>query len=145
VKLPPPHMVSQNSNRYQQFAIFIQLIACFTKRFETFSGAPKNQNIVRGPSLRMREHNTPSVILGTALVHILDRAGTHQSVRALVDSASQVSAITYACTSLLGLRCSTWTAPLSGLSGVPVPDVKGRVDCQIQPHFSTEPVLRSKA
>jgi hypothetical protein len=37
---------------------------------------------------------SPSVILGTALVHIHDHAGVLHTVRALIDSASQISAIT---------------------------------------------------
>jgi len=38
-----------------------------------------------------------TVSLGTALIHARDRSGTLQTVHALVDSASQISAITVAC------------------------------------------------
>lgn len=61
-------------------------------------------------------------------------------MRALVDCASQISAITDACAERLGLKRSSWTAPISGLSGVHV-NVHGRVECTIQPRYATEPVL----
>lgn len=69
------------------------------------------------------------VLLGTALVHIRDCAGVLHTARALVDSASQISAITSACSSRLGLCMSRWTAPVSGLSILPVVNVQGTVDC----------------
>jgi len=90
-------------------------------------------------------HDSPSVMLGTALVHIRDRSGVYQSARALVDSASQISAITVACAKRLGLRWSRWTAPITGLSGVPVVEVQGRVECRIVPRFASEPVLLVQA
>lgn len=86
-----------------------------------------------------------SVILGTALVHIRDRSGVLHTVRALVDSASQISAITTTCASRLGLRVTKWTAPVSGLSGATVPNVKGLVTCHVQPRFSEEPVFKFDA
>uniref|UniRef100_A0A2S2NNC8 Integrase catalytic domain-containing protein n=1 Tax=Schizaphis graminum TaxID=13262 RepID=A0A2S2NNC8_SCHGA len=86
-----------------------------------------------------------SVLLGTALVQIRDHVGTLHTVRALVDSASQISAITSSCSSRLGLRVSRWTAPVIGLSGAPVPDTLGIVNCNVQPRYAEEPVLPIKA
>ncbi|KAF0719706.1 Integrase catalytic domain-containing protein, partial [Aphis craccivora] len=83
----------------------------------------------------------PTVLLGTALVHVRDRSGTWQTVRAIVDSASQISAMTVSCSTRLGLRLRRWTLPVSGLSGTPVVEVKGVVDCQIRPRFAPEPLL----
>lgn len=40
---------------------------------------------------------SPSVMLGTALVHVFDRAGGVQPARALIDSVSQISVITATC------------------------------------------------
>jgi len=77
-----------------------------------------------------------SVLLGIALVHIRDRAEVLQTVRAIVDSNSQISAITSTCSSRLGLRLSKWTAPVTGLSGATVHGVQRLVDCQIQPSSS---------
>lgn len=89
--------------------------------------------------------NAYPALLGTALVHVCDRSGTWQTVRALVDCASQISAITITCSDRLGLRPTKWTSPVSGLAGTPVLNVKGRVECNIQPRFATEPVLSVNA
>lgn len=86
-----------------------------------------------------------SVVLGTALVHARDRVGTWHTMRALLDSASQISAITVACTDRLRLKRDRWTSPVTGLGGVSVVDVKGRVDLSIQPRFAVEPVLKIQA
>lgn len=79
--------------------------------------------------------------MGTALIHARDRSGTWQTVRALVDSASQISAITVSCAERLGLRPRHWTMPVSGLSGTPVLDIKGVVDCDVRPRFAHDPTL----
>jgi len=89
--------------------------------------------------------NSSSVILGTALVHIRDCGGMLHTRRALIDSASQISAITVDCAAQLGLRVSRWTAPISGLSGTSVQDVKGQVNCDIQPRFATDPIFKFTA
>lgn len=44
-----------------------------------------------------------------------------------------------------GLKRLRWTAPISGLSGVTVVNVLGRVDCIVQPRFSSEPSLSLRA
>lgn len=87
----------------------------------------------------------PSVMLGTALVHVRDRAGTWQTMRALIDCASEISVITAACADRLGLRREPWTTPVTGLSGVPIMEVQGRVECVVQPRYATEPVLNVHA
>lgn len=86
-----------------------------------------------------------SVLLGTALVQVRDQGGILHTVRALIDSASQISAITSSCTSRLGLRVSRWTSPVTGLSGASVPDTLGIVECNVQPRYSEEPVFPVKA
>ncbi|XP_025417938.1 uncharacterized protein LOC112688790 [Sipha flava] len=86
-----------------------------------------------------------SVLLGTALIHVRDRAGSWQTLRALIDCASQISVITTKCADRLGLRRDRWTTPVTGLSGVSIMDVQGRVDCVIQPRYSNEPVLSVQA
>lgn len=88
------------------------------------------------------DQHAHSVILGTALVHIRDCGGTLHTVRALVDFASQISAITTACSSRLGLPVTRWTAPVFGLSGTSVKNVQGLVKCHVQPKFAAEPVLK---
>jgi hypothetical protein len=81
------------------------------------------------------------VLLGTALIHIRDHSGSWQIMRAIVDCASEISAITSSCADRLNLRHTKWTGPISGLSGVPVTNVLGTVQCRIQPRFSNEPRL----
>ncbi|XP_015376107.1 PREDICTED: uncharacterized protein LOC107170490 [Diuraphis noxia] len=89
--------------------------------------------------------NSSSVVLGTALIHIRDWGGMLHTKRALIDSASQISAITVDCAAQLGLRVSRWTAPISGLSGTSVQNVKGQVNCNIQPRFATDQILKFTA
>ncbi|XP_022165278.1 uncharacterized protein LOC111030191 [Myzus persicae] len=62
-------------------------------------------------------------------------------MRALIDSASQISAVTTACVDRLKLKCTRWTSPVTGLGGVPVVNVQGRVEFSVQPRFAVEPVL----
>lgn len=82
-----------------------------------------------------------SVMLGTALVHAQDKSGSWHTMRALIDCASQISAVTVSCADRLGLRRVRWTTPVTGLGGVPIVNVQGRVDITVQPRFSVEPVL----
>lgn len=82
-----------------------------------------------------------SVVLGTALLHARDKVGSWHTMRALIDSAPQISAITVTCADRLGLKCARWTSPVTGLGGVPIVNVQGRVELSIQPRFAIEPVL----
>jgi hypothetical protein len=69
--------------------------------------------------------NRLSIILGTALIHVRDRSGSRHTVGALIDCASQISALTTSCIDRLELTRTCWTTPVTGLSGVPVVDVQG--------------------
>lgn len=60
--------------------------------------------------------NSPSILLGTVLVHEWDRFGFVHTVRVLIDSASK---ITGSCSSRLGFWYMSWIASLTGLSGLP--------------------------
>lgn len=71
------------------------------------------------PAVHIGSLDRPTVLLETALIHVRDYCDRAQPVRALVDSASQVSVMTLACADRLGLKRSKWTALLTGLSGVP--------------------------
>ncbi|KAF0739485.1 Integrase catalytic domain-containing protein [Aphis craccivora] len=88
------------------------------------------------PAALLGRYQTPTVLLGTAVVHVRDTVGICRSVRVLIDSASQISAITSACCDRLGLQPSRWTVPVTGLSGQKVPDVQGVVQLTIQPRDS---------
>jgi len=82
-------------------------------------------------SMPSRADEPLAVLLGTALIHIRDRCGTWHTVRAIIDSASQISAITVSCSTRLGLRLEHLTAPVNGLSGTAVADVRGTVECVV--------------
>lgn len=119
---------------------------------DVLAPSAKNEDVERSlqsneqPASSFVGHLTAhSVLLGTTLVHIRDCAGVLHTVRALVDSASQISAITSVCSNRLGLHMARWTAPVSGLSGATVLSVQGIVDCHIQPRFSPEPIVPFKA
>lgn len=87
----------------------------------------------------------PTVLLCTALIHVRDSSGDMQSMRALIDSASQISVMSSICGERLGLRIKKWTIPLTGLARVPVPKVNGIVDCYVSPRYSSEHGLRTRA
>jgi len=44
-----------------------------------------------------------------------------------------------ACVERLGLKRKSWTAPITGLSGVPIPAISGNVDCYVTPRYATDP------
>ncbi|XP_025193542.1 uncharacterized protein LOC112593380, partial [Melanaphis sacchari] len=105
----------------------------------------REETTAQSSLLGSNAQNSSSVVLGTALIHIRDCGGMLHTKRALVDSASQISAITVDCAAQLGLRVSRWTAPISGLSGTSVQDVRGQVNCNIQPRFATNPTFNFTA
>uniref|UniRef100_A0A2S2PGT2 Integrase catalytic domain-containing protein n=1 Tax=Schizaphis graminum TaxID=13262 RepID=A0A2S2PGT2_SCHGA len=96
------------------------------------------------PAALLGRQEAPTVLLGTALVHVRDTVGSFRTVRALIDSASQISAITSDCCDRLGLRPARWTVPVSGLSGQRVPDVQGLVQLVVQPRNSSSPSIQVK-
>lgn len=59
-----------------------------------------------------------TVLLSTALVDILDARGNFQTIRALLDSASQASFITERCCNRLGLTRSRLALSILGLGGM---------------------------
>lgn len=80
-------------------------------------------------------------VLGTALIRIRDKTGHWLPVRALLDSGSQISAITHACATQLGLARRQNTVNVLGLSQSPIVQTKGCVTCSIIPHMSSHPEL----
>ncbi|XP_022161164.1 uncharacterized protein LOC111027210 [Myzus persicae] len=109
------------------------------------SSSKVGQSDVATTSSCLGQNTLTSVILGTALIHMADSVGVLHTVRALIDSASQISAITSECKNRLGLRMRKWTAPVTGFGGVSVQNVLGIVHCQAQPRFSPEPVFNFDA
>lgn len=75
----------------------------------------------------------------------VDQYSYIQSVRALIDSASQISIIKNSCADILGLRRTKWTVPLTGLSDISFPHVDGFVHCTISPRYSADNDVNVKA
>lgn len=80
-----------------------------------------------------------TVVLGTAIVRIKDTAGEFQTVRVMLDSGSQVSAITSEVVSRLGLKKSKSRMEVVGLAQQPVTHVKGVTSCTFVPLVAHEP------
>jgi len=78
------------------------------------------------------------VVLGTAVVRVKDSCGVLHSVRVLLDSGSQISAITSSCVSRIGLTKHKCYTEIVGLSQNPVAKIKGVTNCQFIPHHSTK-------
>jgi len=100
------------------------------------------------PSVSMfasHQSQLPFVVLATALLHARDVAGIPQTVCALIDGGSQISAISADCCQRLGLRAAIWTLPVAGLSELPVPNVLGIVDLHIQPRDSIQSSMLVKS
>lgn len=86
--------------------------------------------------------NKSTVVLGTAIVHVQDHYGVSHVVRVLVDSGSQVTAMTADCASRLNLSILKHHANIVGIAQNPVSRVKGMTKCTLIPHHSQEPVFK---
>lgn len=82
--------------------------------------------------------NNSTVVLGTAVVHILDHLGNFQEVRILQDSGSQISAITTECASCPNISIRKSHSEIFGLAQNPISKVRGTISCTLFPHNSTE-------
>ncbi|XP_008180804.1 uncharacterized protein LOC103308715 [Acyrthosiphon pisum] len=76
-----------------------------------------------------------TVVLGTAIVHIKDAWDQTHSVRVLLDSCSQISAMTSDCFARLGLSKRRFKTDIVGLAQSPVNHVQGVTSCQFSSHF----------
>lgn len=85
-----------------------------------------------------------TVLLGTAVVHVVDAWGHSHCVRALIDSGAMSSYVTNTCVKTLGLdrrRCDFRTI---GLGGNQVQNF-GLTTLTIKPRYETSPVLTTDA
>jgi len=69
--------------------------------------------------------SSSTVLLGTAVVRVLDARGNYHSVRVLLDSGSQISEITTDCVARIGLSRRKCESEIVGLSQSPVTQVRG--------------------
>lgn len=95
----------------------------------------------QSPTVLLSSRSTPAVLLGTVLVLVQDATGEVQPVRAVLDSGSQISAISASCSDRLGLRPSKWTASVSGLAGHGVTDIKGIVQIAVRSRHEAAQLL----
>lgn len=82
---------------------------------ESLSEANKS-TIVLSQKIEFQSHS--QIILGTALVDILDRSGNYHTCRALLDSGSQCNAMTEKCATILGLNKQTLNIQLHGVENL---------------------------
>ncbi|XP_015377512.1 PREDICTED: uncharacterized protein LOC107171770 [Diuraphis noxia] len=80
-----------------------------------------------------------TVLLGTAIVRVLDAHGKYHFVRVLLDSGSQISAITTDCVARIGLSRRKCESEIVGLSQSPVTQVRGSTSCSFIPHHTSSP------
>jgi hypothetical protein len=80
-------------------------------------------------------------VLGTALIRVRDKFGQWTTVRALIDSGSQISAITHMSATKLGLNRRHTDVSVVGLSQTPIIQTKGSLLCHIIPHTAASPEL----
>ncbi|KAE9523284.1 hypothetical protein AGLY_016232, partial [Aphis glycines] len=80
-----------------------------------------------------------TVLLGTAIVRVLDARGNYHMVRVLLDSGSQISAITTDCVARIGLARRKCESEIVGLSQSPVTQVRGSTSCSFIPHHMSNP------
>lgn len=79
-----------------------------------------------------------AVILGTAVVHILDSFNNYQTCRVLIDSGAQSNFMTLDCFQRLGLSAQKCPYNIYGLGGENV-KTNGMVSCTIKPRHSASP------
>ncbi|XP_015377878.1 PREDICTED: uncharacterized protein LOC107172117 [Diuraphis noxia] len=87
-------------------------------------------------------HTETTVLLGTVVVRVWDNTGVLQEVRAVLDSGSQVSAMTVDCVNRLGLTRRKFPVEVIGLSKQPVNTVKGQTNFNFFSVQSDVPVFQ---
>ncbi|XP_050056092.1 uncharacterized protein LOC126549769 [Aphis gossypii] len=126
---------------------------------ESFGGVTNNSEvtqkentIVQATTSEPVENNTvfagtistqTTVVLGTAVIRVQDNTGAMHQIRILLDSGSQVSAITADCANRLGLKRSKSHVEVVGLSQQPVSKVKGVTQCDFFPLQSEQPLFKA--
>lgn len=79
-----------------------------------------------------------TVVLGTAIVHIKDAWDRVHCVRVLLDSGSQISAVTSECAARLGFSKRRYKSDIVGFAQSPVSYVQGVTSCQFSSHFNSD-------
>ncbi|KAG8239246.1 hypothetical protein J437_LFUL010636 [Ladona fulva] len=93
----------------------------------------------------VNSHSTYLTVLGTALVHVRNSNGSIVPLHIMVDSRSQVSAISSAAVRRLNLPVSPYHGSLFGLSQTPLRRPEGCVLLSLSPLHNSSPVLNTKS
>uniref|UniRef100_A0A146L7F7 Integrase catalytic domain-containing protein n=2 Tax=Lygus hesperus TaxID=30085 RepID=A0A146L7F7_LYGHE len=86
-----------------------------------------------------------TIMLGTAVVSMLDIHGQPKPVRILIDIGSQVCLMTKKCSEALGLRVQKSSRSMTAVGGTPIRHSNGMVSCIITPSQNSEPRLETQA
>ncbi|CAI6347553.1 unnamed protein product [Macrosiphum euphorbiae] len=104
----------------------------------TSSGPSSGPSADKSSSFSGAACTNSTVVLGTAIVHIKDAWDQIHSVRVLLDSGSQISAISSDCFARLGLSKRRFKSDVVGLAQSPVNHVQGVTRCQFSSRFKSD-------
>ncbi|CAI6375702.1 unnamed protein product [Macrosiphum euphorbiae] len=116
----------------------------------TATSVPTVSNTTEGVPFVGTSSSKTNVVLGTAVIRISNNCGQLSSVRVLIDTGSQISVITTAGVSRLGIKRRHCNTAVTGLSQTSVSTTKGSTNSTLLPRHSTspkiycEPVILSK-
>lgn len=102
------------------------------------SGSSSSPSTEKSSSFSGAARTNSTVVLGTAIIHIKDAWGQIHAVRVLLDSGSQISAMTSDCFARLGLPKRRFKSNIMGLSQSPVYHVQGLTSCQFSSRFNSD-------
>lgn len=116
-------------------------------------GGPSETSVAAQPVIATRTlaaqnkpltSNASQVLLGTAVIKIKDGQGIWQSVRAVIDSASMSSFITFSCAKRLKLNVENRPTNISGLGDQTV-STSGLTAISMKPRQTETPILSTDA
>jgi len=102
----------------------------------------KSESRSSSPSFSDTSHSDIRVVLATALVRVRDSSGADMLIRVLLDSGSQVSAITTECAKKLGLPRFKTQAEVVGLAQQRVKSIKGSTSCNFVPLTAIDEIMQ---
>ncbi|CAI6364994.1 unnamed protein product [Macrosiphum euphorbiae] len=115
-------------------------------RTSTADNTTSNSNPVSQPTTSSGDSSSfvgaactnSTVVLGTAIVHIKDAWEQVHCVRVLLDSGSQISAMTSDCAARLGLSKRRYKSDIVGFAQSPVSHIQGITSCQFSSHLKPD-------
>lgn len=145
------HVCRHCSSKHHSLLHLDKRISNNNKTFSSIKDKPSPDNKTSSPSTSNSESNhqfsgtacsSNTVVLGTAVVRMCNNVGQWIPVRVLIDSGSQVSVITNACLSRLGLKRRRCANVVVGLSQTLVSETKGLTTCTLKPLHYDQPIIQ---